>query len=108
MDAPSTQLKKEPSGRWSRSAPTEPGLYWLYGEADFGSMGGNYTGVYPPEAKLNFVQVQKIGGGVLMAICNGQFISLKPFNLEKRTIGYHGVWQAIELPALPTNDNTDL
>lgn len=86
---------------WSTTAPTEEGFYWLYGDPAFGSMGGHYTGSIPPHKELNYVQVVKVSNG-FMAITRGQFMSLLPFNKEKRREGWVGVWQPVVLPTLPT------
>ena len=85
---------------WSTTAPTEEGVYWLYGDPCFGAMGGDYTGVFEPKKKLHYVTVIRISNGVIAA-CNGQYVSLQPFNKEKRREGWIGVWQPVVLPTLP-------
>lgn len=77
------------------------GDYWLYGDFCYGSMGGHYTGSIPPDKELHFVRVVKISNGHI-AVCNGQFMSLQPFDKEKRREGWVGVWQPVVLPVLPT------
>jgi hypothetical protein len=77
-------------------------MWWLYGEEEFGTMGGNYTGVYLPEIKLRVVDVQTLGNTKeLVGVCSGRIIFLKPFDAEKRQPGYIGVWKKVDLPELP-------
>jgi hypothetical protein len=88
---------------WRAEPPDEEGLWWLYGEEEFGTMGGNYTGVFPPKIELHCVKVWRIGGddGSLQGVCDGRFTDLRPFDREKRRPGFVGVWQKVKLPELP-------
>lgn len=85
---------------WAETPPTEPGAYWLYGDASYGSMGGHYSGTIQPEFRLHFVNVRAISNG-LMAITEGRFISLRKFDSAVRQEGHIGVWQPAKLPVLP-------
>ena len=85
---------------WENTAPDTEGFYWLYGDPDFGTMGGNYTGVYPLEEKLHIVQINTIGDG-LVGVCGGQIIFLQPFNEADRIPGWVGQWMKIEVPRPP-------
>lgn len=93
--------------KWCDAPPTEPGCYWLYGEESYGSMGGHYTGTILPEERLHYVEVRAISNG-LMAVTAGRFISLNKFNREKRQEGHIGVWQPVDLPALPNTTSERL
>jgi hypothetical protein len=92
---------------WQTTPPDSEGLWWLYGEEEFGTMGGNYTGVYLPDIKLHMVEVVTLGSGSyanLQGICGGRLISLAPFNLEERKPGFVGVWQKATIPPLPNKE----
>lgn len=89
-----------PPPAWTEDPPTEPGFYWLYGEEAYGSMGGHYSGTIPPETRLHYVEVMEIRNG-LAAVTSGRFMSLDKFNPAKRREGHIGVWQPVQLPALP-------
>ena len=39
---------------WSSSPPDSPGFWWLYGDEEFGTMGGNYNGSIPPDEIENW------------------------------------------------------
>ena len=86
---------------WSPSPPNSEGFWWLYGDDEFGTMGGNYSGSVPPERTLRIVEVKKIGTG-LIGISSGRMIELRPFDLKGRRTGYVGVWQKALPPTLPT------
>ena len=92
--------QQEPCSAWTDTPPDSEGLWWLYGDEEFGTMGGNYTGVFQPEEKLNMVEIRKLGSG-LSGIANGRMISLTPFDAEKRRPGYVGKWRKVDLPSLP-------
>lgn len=85
---------------WSPDAPKEEGSYWFYGDDCFGSMGGNFTGSIPPDLELHYVTVRAISNG-FMAVTNGRFMPMRPFNPDNRREGYIGVWQRAILPPLP-------
>lgn len=89
---------------WQTEPPDSTGFWWLYGDDEFGVMGGNYTGSIPAENKLHIIDVWKIGSGdneSLQGVSSGRFISLTPFDKDKRKPGYVGVWQKVILPKLP-------
>lgn len=87
---------------WQTTPPDSEGFWWLYGDEEFGTMGGNYNGTFPPDTKLRCVEVIGIGkDNHLIGIANGRMFELRPFNLEKRKSGYVGVWQKVILPELP-------
>jgi hypothetical protein len=85
---------------WSPDAPTDEGTFWFCGDDSFGSMGGHYTGSIQPRNEIHLVVVRKISNGVI-AVTNGHFMSLTPFNMEKRQSGYLGLWQKADLPPMP-------
>lgn len=85
---------------WSSDPPDSEGLWWIHGDEEFGTMGGNYTGSIPPEEELHVVKVQLMGGH-LTGSASGRFIRLTPFNVEERKPGYVGVWKKVTLPELP-------
>jgi hypothetical protein len=93
-------MKDSSTDNWSPNPPTEEGWWWLFGDEEFGTMGGNYSGTFPPEEALQVVKVEMLGDS-LVGICRGRIIDLVPFDAEKRIIGYVGVWQKIILPELP-------
>lgn len=90
---------------WRLEAPDQEGLWWLYGEEEFGAMGGHYTGTVPREWELVPVEVRMIGSGErahLIGVAKGRMINLTPFDREKYRTGYMGMWCKMGLPALPT------
>lgn len=88
---------------WQGTPPDSEGLWWLYGEEEFGMMVGNYTGAYPADIKLHVVDVMRIDGdgGKLIGVTGGRMIELSPFDKENRKVGYVGMWTKVELPTLP-------
>lgn len=86
---------------WSSDPPDSEGLWWILGDEEFGTMGGNYTGSIPPEERLRVVDVTQSGATHFYGACGGRFISLTPFDEEKRKPGYVGVWKKVTLPELP-------
>ena len=88
--------------QWQDTPPDSEGWWWLYGDDEFGSCGGNYTGAWPPEIRLHTVQVSRTGDDSFIGVCSGRFLSLTPFNPDKRQSGYIGKWRKIDLPELPT------
>lgn len=87
---------------WTSSAPTKKGSYWFYGDECFGSMGGHFTGSIPPRLELHYVTVRAISNG-MMAVTNGRFMPMRPFDPSVRREGYVGVWQPVQMPSLPTH-----
>lgn len=85
---------------WSSDPPDSEGLWWIVGDEEFGTMGGNYTGTIPPEVRLRVVEVTKTATH-LYGACGGRFISLTPFDKENRKPGYVGEWKKVTLPELP-------
>jgi hypothetical protein len=88
---------------WSPDAPNEEGPFWFYGAVNFGSMGGHYSGQIQPSKEIHLVRIRKISNG-LMAVADGRFMSLKPFDKEKKQEGRHaarkacvGRWQIFRL-----------
>lgn len=84
--------------------PDSEGLWWLYGEEEFGTLGGNYgDGRFHPEIALEVVRALWVGGedGHLLGICKGRHIDLAPFDEENRRPGYLGVWRRVDLPETP-------
>ena len=97
----SKHSKPAPDQAWSASPPDSEGLWWLYGEEEFGAMGGNFSGTVPPRIELHVVKVSRIGTGErssLVGVTGGRFIQLRQFDLEKCQSGYLGVWLKAELP----------
>ena len=93
--------KPAPDQAWSASPPDSEGLWWLYGEEEFGAMGGNFSGTIPPSIELLLVKVCRLGTGAnssLMGVAGGRFVELRPFSLKERKKGYVGVWQKAVLP----------
>jgi len=88
--------------KWSNKAPTKPGSYWFFGEAFMGSMGGHYRGTVEPFLKMILINVFEISNG-MMAQGDGQYISLKPFDKEKRKEGYLGYWAEANIPDPPSD-----
>lgn len=97
-----TPAPAEPSDPWSADPPDSPGLWWLYGDEEFGAMGGNYTGDIPPEARLQVVDIRLLGNA-LTGVSRGRFVSLTPFDPAQRRPGYVGKWRKVDLPPLPDN-----
>ena len=87
--------------QWQDTPPDSEGLWWLYGDPQFGSMGGHYTGSILFEPELHVITVQKISNG-LMAHARGQFINLRPFDKRRQLEGYIGKWARVNMPELPT------
>ena len=85
---------------WSSDPPKTEGLWWLYGDEEFGTMGGNYSGSIPAIKELHMVKVIMIGSS-LTGIAGGRMIPLRPFNENARRSGYVGVWQKVDIPVLP-------
>jgi hypothetical protein len=97
-------MKKPSSNGWSSTPPNAEGFWWLFGDEEFGTMGGNYTGSYPPEMELRIVEVRTMGSGdgkSLYGVAGGRMVPLTPFDAEKRKPGFVGVWQKAVLPDLP-------
>lgn len=92
------------AGAWSSSPPDSEGFWWLYGDDEFGSMGGNYTGAVPADIDLHVVKVQRIGSG-LIGVSKGRMIRLTPFDAAQKKPGYLGVWQRMVLPKLPSQSS---
>ena len=97
-------MAKDRTSFWSEDPPDSEGLWWLLGDEEFGSMGGNYTGTIPPDKKLRVVDVRTLGGNRLHGIQGGRLISLVPFDAEKRKPGFVGQWRKVLLPPLPEED----
>ncbi len=93
----------EPSLEWFDHFPTEPGTYWLYGDPEFGSMGGHYTGTIPFEPAMYFVEIFEIANGML-AKTEGRMVFDRPFDAEKRQAGFIGKWRKATLPDPPKLD----
>ena len=91
-----------PAMAWRAEPPDTPGFWWLYGDEEFGVMGGNYTGAFPPDIRLQLVDVQQLGDS-LQGVVGGRFITLRPFDKENHVYGYVGVWQKAVLPDTPVN-----
>lgn len=90
--------------KWQSEPPDSEGFWWLYGDEEFGTMGGNYTGSIPPDKELCIVDVRKFGSeGRLIGVASGRFIPLRPFNADLRQPGYIGVWQKVQEPELPND-----
>ena len=85
---------------WSSDQPKEEGLYWFYGDPRFGSMGGHFAGTVPPRLELHLVKVNRISNGFVF-VSDGQFMSSRPFDKNRRGEGYVGVWQRAYAPPLP-------
>lgn len=63
-------------------------------------MGGHYSGQIQPTKETHLVRIRKISNG-LMAVTDGRFMSLKPFDKEKKQEGYLGFWKKADLPTTP-------
>lgn len=85
---------------WSFDPPKEEGRYWFYGDPRFGSMGGHFAGTVPPRLELHLVNVNRISNGFVF-VCNGHFMPSRPFDKNRRSEGYVGVWQRAYAPPLP-------
>jgi hypothetical protein len=90
--------------KWSKQAPTEPGLYWFYG--DFrGNMGSDYKNPPDPlDARLLLITIWRIAGGELAGHANGQFLPLTPFDKtakQKNQEGFVGFWMPANPPEVP-------
>ncbi len=84
-------------GEWFDSAPTEPGMYWFCGDPWFGSMGGDWSGVFSPDVRIYLVELFAISNGV-MGKTEGQFFSLVKFDREHRREGWFGKWCRANVP----------
>jgi hypothetical protein len=85
---------------WSREFPSKEGLFWFYGESNFGAMGGHFTGSVLPEPRFILVKIHKITNG-LMAVGDGRFLPTDPFCMEGQSSGYLGFWKDASLPDGP-------
>ena len=83
--------------QWYDDPPQTPGYYWFYGEPHMGSMGGHYSGTVKPRYKLYLVEVHKISNGVI-GVSNGQFISLRKWNINSMQEGVLGHWAQAKIP----------
>lgn len=91
------------NGGWSKEPPNEEGLWWLYGEEEFGAMGGHYTGTVPPDIELQVVKVMRLGQGDnshLVGNSRGRLIALTPFSRQYKP-GYIGLWKKVDKPNTP-------
>ena len=88
-------------GAWSDTPPEAPGLYWFFGELEWGSMGGHFSGSVPFRPRLDLVKVDGVGDQ-LFAASVGRFVSLEKFNPEERWgTGWWGLWADASHPDLP-------
>ena len=85
---------------WTEEAPTEPGMYWFYGDYCVGSMGQDYFDDFEPDNRMELVEVFEISNG-MMADTRGKFMSLKKFDKNKRKEGHVGKWMPAILPNPP-------
>jgi len=86
---------------WTLWAPEEVGWYWFFGDEEFGTTGGNFTGKCPPERNMHVVEISRLGRG-LAGICRGRLIPLRPFSPAGRgSVGYVGVWHRAVTPTPP-------
>lgn len=95
MNEPSTA-----EDTWSEEPPGAPGLYWFFGELEWGSMGGHYTGAVPFAPRLCLVEVAAAGGG-LLATSAGRFVVLRKFDPADRGTGWWGKWVPATHPETP-------
>jgi hypothetical protein len=85
---------------WTAQPPDSEGFWWLFGDEEFGTMGGNYSGAFPPEIEMRIVEVKKLGNSLIGA-ASGRMVPLTPFDKEKRKAGFIGVWQKAVPPEKP-------
>jgi len=88
-------------GEWQAEAPDREGMWWIYGDEEFGMLGSNYTGATPPRVELSVVHVQRLGTR-LVGLSAGHIIELVPFDADRHKPGFVGVWQKVVLPTLPS------
>lgn len=89
---------------WREEPPDTVGAWWLYGEVEFGSMGGHYSGSIPMVARLHHVQVMTLGSGEaaqLYGKCDGRLINLQRFSHGERRVGCVGLWRKVDEVPLP-------
>lgn len=104
LQRPSNLVTILVNGGWSKDPPNEVGLWWLYGEEEFGAMGGHYTGSVPPDIELQVVKVMRLGQGDnshLRGNSRGRLITLEPFSFSQRKPGCIGLWKKVEEPSTP-------
>lgn len=80
---------------WSPDAPNKPGLWWLYGHANYGCMGGHFThpARYLPEPRLHLVTVATAGSPPkLFFSTDCEFIYAR-FDRAKPRQGWLGYWR---------------
>jgi hypothetical protein len=85
---------------WSKEAPTQPGLYWFYG--DYRRSIGDK--LIPLKPELLFMTVKLLGGNSLKCYTHGEFKPIIPFDetaMEKHQEGFLGFWKPIDVPELP-------
>ena len=75
--------------KWTTTWPTQPGLYWFYGQL--------WSRTRAPE--YSSVRVRTIGDGSLIYVTHGNFM----YSSEKHA----GWWQPAVLPDLPDHSNTE-
>lgn len=92
--------KSEPL-EWFDDVPKEPGYYWFYGEPQWGSMGGHYTGAFQPKNRLMLVEVKKISNGVI-AVGDGRFLRLHKW--DEKSEGFLGRWAQVTIPLTPAKE----
>lgn len=85
---------------WTTQPPTEPGTYWLYGDAFLGLMNGDFREDAVVKVELYLVEVHQVSNG-LIAVTNGNFMSLRTFDKGIDAQGHVGYWQKTILPDLP-------
>lgn len=86
---------------WTTEQPTEPGMYWFYGDSIVGQMGVDYTDNYKWEPRMYLVQVRKLLNGGYMCVTSGHFMQNRKFDKAKHLEGNLGYWMKAELPPIP-------
>lgn len=90
---------------WHDDPPTEPGLYWFYGELFMGEMGGHYTGSVVPQFKLELVRIQQVSNGCV-GTSNGHFVKMRKWDKDARKSGVLGKWAQVIVPSVDVGSSS--